>query len=247
MDDFPYRLAGPIGTRGTLGLIVLQSDETVDQDMRRLFADPNVAFYTSRIPSGADVTPETLAAMEADLPRATSLLPPAGFDAIGYACTSGATRIGAARVAELVAGNATTKAVTDPLTAAIAALNALGVRAFAFVSPYVASVAGPIRAAFEAQGLAVPEVLSFGVRTEALVARIDPASILEAGLAAGRSEHVEAVFLSCTNLRTLDIIDDLEARLGKPVLSSNQVLAWHMAQLSGAPVSEDAPGRLFRL
>ena len=248
MSDFPHRITGPIGAKGTLGLIVLQSDETVEQDMRRLFPDPAVAFYTTRIPSGADVTPETLAAMEAELPQAASLLPPSvAFDAIGYACTSGATRIGADRVAELVSGSAATRAVTNPLTAAIAALRALDVGAFAFVSPYVASVAEPIRTAFAVEGFTVPVTLSFGVQTEAVVARIDPGSILEAGLAAGREPGVEAVFLSCTNLRTLDIIEPLEQALGKPVLSSNQVLAWHLARLAGAPVAAEAPGRLFGL
>jgi len=248
MAAFPYRLTGPIGTRGTLGLIVLQVDETIEQDFRRLFPGPGVALYVSRVPSGADLTPDTIATMEAALPRAASLLPPAArFDAIGYACTSGTTLIGADRVAALVAANATTGAVSNPLTAAFAALDALGAGAVAIVSPYVASVAEPIRAAFETRGFAVPAALSFGEQIEARVARIDPTSIRDAALRIGTTAGVDAVFLSCTNLRTLDIIDELEQRLGVPVLSSNQVLAWHMARLAQAPVSPSAPGRLFRL
>jgi len=54
------------------------------------------------------------------------------------------------------------------------------------------------------------------------------------------------VFLSCTNLRTLDIIDPLEQALGIPVISSNQALAWHMARQTGAPLAADAPGRLMQ-
>ena len=62
--------------------------------------------------------------------------------------------------------------------------------------------------------------------------------------ALGRGE-VDAVFLSCTNLRTLDVIDEIEAELGLPVVSSNQALAWHMAQLT--QISPDhAFGRLMR-
>jgi len=93
-----YTLTGPIGTEATLGLVVLQVDETIEQDFRRLFPSPGVALYTSRIPSGADVTPETLTAMEAELPRAAGLLPAAAsFGAVGYACTSAATLIGSDR------------------------------------------------------------------------------------------------------------------------------------------------------
>jgi len=133
------------------------------------------------------------------------------------------------------------------VVSAFAALDALGAGAVAIVSPYVASVAEPIRAAFETRGFAVPAALSFGEQIEARVARIDPTSIRDAALRIGTTAGVDAVFLSCTNLRTLDIIDELEQRLGVPVLSSNQVLAWHMARLAQAPVSPSAPGRLFRL
>ncbi|WP_095590421.1 maleate cis-trans isomerase family protein [Actibacterium ureilyticum] len=241
----PYRLATPTGA--TLGLVVLQSDETVEQDIRRLFPYPDTALHFTRIPSGAAVTPETLTQMKTDLPRAVSLLPPsASFDVIGYACTSGATMIGAAAVHALVADNARTRAVTDPLTAALAALNSLQARSIAIVSPYIDTVAAPMRRAFEAGGINVRETVSFGEETEARVARIDAASIRDAALLAARTPGIDALFLSCTNLRTLDVIDDLEDRLNLPVLSSNQVLAWHMAVHAGLPLPGLGPRRLFR-
>ena len=45
MPYLPYRLTGPIGSAATLGLIVLQVDETIEQDFRRLFVAPDVALY----------------------------------------------------------------------------------------------------------------------------------------------------------------------------------------------------------
>ena len=246
MSAFPYRLTGPIGTQGALGLIVLQVDETIEQDFRRLFPDPEVAIHISRIRSGAELSPDTIATMRSELPRAASLLPPAAeFDVIGFACTSGATLIGPDAVADSITGGATTRAVTDPFTAAVAALRALGVGSVGIVSPYVASVAGPIRSAFRAAGFEVPATLSFGEEIEARVARIDPGSIRDAALEVGSASGVEAVFLSCTNLRTLDIIKELEDCLGTPVISSNQALAWHMARISGSSVTSRSPGRLF--
>lgn len=245
MPHFPYRLTGPIGTQATLGLIVLQEDETVEQDFRRLFAAPDIALYVSRIPSGADITPDTIAEMGIALPRAASLFPRAArFDVTAYACTSGTTLLGADRVADIVRANMSTRAVTNPLTAAFTAFEALGVGALGIVSPYMDSVADAMRDAFEARGFAVPATLTFGETAEARVARIDPSSIRDAALELGAQPGVEAVFLSCTNLRTLGIIDDLEQSLGCPVLSSNQALAWHMARLAGAAVAE-GPGRLF--
>lgn len=244
MTQAAYRLTGPIG-QTTLGLIVLQVDETVEHDFRRLFPAPGVALHVSRVASGADLTPETIAGMEAHLTQAAALLPPAArFDALGYACTSAATLLGAERVAGLLRAGAQAGAVTDPLSAALAAMAALSVRRIALVSPYIAEVGGPVRDAFQAAGVAVPAMLSFGERVEARVARIDPASTRAAALEIGRRPGVEAVFLSCTNLRTLDIIAGLEAELGLPVVSSNLALAWHMARLSGAPLSGAVPARL---
>jgi maleate isomerase len=43
----------------------------------------------------------------------------------------------------------------------------------------------------------------------------------------------EAVFISCTNLPTYDVIAPLEAELGKPVLTANQVTMWAALTMAG--------------
>ena len=151
--------------------------------------------------------------------------------------------IGPGRVADLVRGATQAAQVTNPLSAAIAAFHALKVTRIGLLTPYVASVTDPMRAAFGAAGVHVSEVVSFDEAEEAKVARIDPASIRDAAL---RLRGAEAVFLSCTNLRTMDVIEEIEDALGVPVVSSNQALAWHMAQLSGAKLAANAPGRLLK-
>ena len=243
---FAYRLSPP-PRRPRLGLIVLQTDETVEQDFPRLVAPQTAVLHVSRVPSGAAVTVDMIAEMERALPQAASLLPaPVTFGAVGYACTSGTGLIGAARVEALVKSATRARHVTNPLTASVAAFARLGLGRIAFVSPYIAEVSTPLAEAFERAGLEIRKRLSFCERTEAQVARIDPASVYAAALEAGRAADVEAVFLSCTNLRTLDVIDSAEAVLGKPVVSSNQALAWHMATLAGAGLAPDAPGGLMR-
>ena len=84
---------------------------------------------------------------------------------------------------------------------------------------------------------------SFDMAEEALVARITRASLEEAARTLVAGAEVDGLFLSCTNLDTLDVIAPLEAALGLPVLSSNQVLAWHMARLAGLNGGW-GPGRL---
>lgn len=247
MSGFPYELIRPVAGPGALGLVVLQVDETIEGDFRRLFPDPAQPIHVARVTSGAELTTETIARMEVDLPSAAHHLPQAPhYAAVGYACTSGTTLIGAERVAELISRRCTTRTVCNPLTAAQRACRALGVSSIAVVSPYTPDIAQPVCAAFETDGIRVTRALHFGEEVEARVARIAPQSVYAAAAEVARDSGAEAVFLSCTNLRTLDVIEDLERDLCVPVFGSNLALAWDMARLSGARIEGAAQFGLLR-
>lgn len=244
--SLPFETDNGIGGRAALGLIVLQADETIETEFRTFVGRDGVALYHSRIPSAPDVTPETLARMEAEIPAATRLLPDAvRFDTIGYACTSGATIIGPANVARAIHTVKPGVKTTDPLTAAKAAFRALGVTQIGFVTPYVAPVSQAMRDSLEADGLSIEAFGSFEQSDEHTVARIEASSVLEAICDIGSTADCKAVFVSCTNLRTAEILATAEAHLQKPVVSSNQALAWHMLRLSGVNDHELNFGRLF--
>lgn len=222
----------------SIGLIVLQSDERIEQDFRRLLP-LSVNLYVSRVESSPDVTPETLQLMEAHIPAAARLLPrPVRFDAIGYGCTSGTAQIGQARVAELLREGASTKTVSDPLSGLVAACGALGVRRLGFLSPYIADVSSRLRTALSERGVDTPVFGTFAEAEEQRVARITSQSLTDATLALARQGGIDAVFLSCTNLNTLDVIAPLERATGLPILSSNFVLAWHLCRLAGVRMAE---------
>ena len=251
-----YESDAGVATRARLGVIVLQVDETLEYEFQTLLKLPGVVLHHTRVPSGLDVTEETLAAMEEHIPMAVSLLPTGGsFDAIGYACTSGASVIGAENVAKAVRSaypaevqnSSVMPAVTDPLTAVRAACQALGVRQLGFVTPYVAEVSEKLRSALEEDGPTITGFGSFEESEECKVARIAPESVYEAILKVGQASPCDAVFVSCTNVRTLDILERAEASLGKPVISSNQALAWHMLRLSGINDALPGYGQLLRL
>ncbi len=234
MTHFDYTLEGPIGTRATLGLVVLQTDETIEHDFRTVFGQPGVSLYVTRVPSGADVTTDTLGAMSRALPAAAALLPPElDYDVVGYGCTSGTAVIGQDMIARQVRNGCRTTHVSEPLSALVALCAARGVSRLAFLSPYIESVSQTLRDALKARGVATPVFGSFNEAVETKVAKISKRSLYEAAMALGASDDVEAVFLSCTNLRTFEVIPEIERDLGKPVFSSNQALAWHMGHLAG--------------
>jgi len=246
MVRLSFETDGGAGERMAVGLIVLQSDETMETEFSPLFDRAGAALYHSRIPSAPDVSAETLAKMEAEMPRAASLLPVSrGLDAVGYGCTSGATIIGPKNVALAVRQHHPQARVTDPITAVMAALRTLGCSNIAFLTPYVAEVSEAMRALLEDSGFTIAAIGSFEESNEATVARVTENSLLDAIVQLGSNPACDCVFASCTNLRSFGIIEQAETRLGKPVISSNLAFAWHLLTLAGAEVRGLGPGRLF--
>jgi len=77
------------------------------------------------------------------------------------------------------------------------------------------------------------------------MARVSDQTIFNAALGAD-TDDAEALFLSCTGLPAINVIAELEQRVGKPVVTSNQASAWAMARLGG--FADHRPvqfGRLF--
>lgn len=229
MTALPYDLIPETDLPPALGLIVLQADETLEPEFHRSFAGTETALYVSRIPSAETVTPDTLGAMKAEIARAASLLPKSlEYAMVGYGCTSASAIIGSDAVADLIRASCNTKHVTDPLRAAIAYARHHGLTRLALLSPYIESVNAPLRRVFADHGITTDIFGSFEEPQEAKVARIDEKSIIDAGIALGQNPTVEGIFVSCTNLKTLDALHEISRRVGKPAFSSNFVLSWHM-------------------
>ncbi len=230
----------------TMGLVVLQADETIEDEFRGYLRDRRVVLHHSRIPSAARLTHASLETMAADLAAAVDLFPVgADFDVIGYACTSAAAVIGEGRVAKIIGEVRPGSALSNPTTAAKAALDALGTRRLGLLTPYSADIADELAANFRDAGYGIAAAVSFDEEIEARVARIDPETILKAVVSLTGKAEMDAVFISCTNLRCAEIIAEAERRTGLPVLSSNQVLLWHMLELAGVETSGLAADRLF--
>lgn len=234
------------GARARIGMIILESDQTLEVEARLVDID-GVDFYHSRIPNDTEVTPTTLTDMAARLPAAAELLPPGfGFSAIGYGCTSAATLIGSAGVTAAIQQAHPAMATTNPVAAAIAAFDTLGAKRIAIVTPYTLDVTEPVANQFRAAGLEVGAVGSFLESSDLVVARIAPSSVAHGvRTVAAAAGDCDGVFISCTSLRTLSIIPDLETEIGKPVVSSNLALLWHLLRLAG--IADQLPhlGQLF--
>jgi maleate isomerase len=247
-QHLPHRLDGGIAARAAIGLIVLATDQTIEHEWRRLLGLPGIALYESRILNDAQVTPETLAAMEARLVEAASvILPGLPLDVVAFGCTSASMVIGEERVFERLREARPGVACTTPITAAFAAFEALGVRRLALLTPYRDDINRFMRDYIEARGFGVPVMGSFNEEDDRKAARIDAASVRDAAIELGRSGAIDAVFVSCTSLRLVDAVGEIEAALGKPVTSSNHAMAWHCLRLAGITDRHPEFGALFEL
>ena len=245
IENIAFETDDGIGRTANLGLLVLRTDQTIEDEFR--FALPDgVALYEARLHSPVEITPDNLRKMEADIPGTVGLLPDVRFDVIGFGCTSGALVIGENQVAARVREMMPDVKVTDPVTAALAAFRSLGVRRVALLTPYIATINHSLREAFMARGLEIPVMGSFNEPDDNLVARITAAAIEKAILDVGASDECEAVFVSCTSLRVARIAESVERKLGKPITSSNHAMAWHMLRLGGYDTPVDGLGKLFR-
>ena len=224
------------------GLIILQSDETIEQEIRATLPS-NISINHSRIPCNKIVSSENLSQMQIDLPTASELLPKIKYDSIGYACTSGATIIGSSEVEKLISSKQESGLVTDPIKATKEALINLNCHNIAFVSPYEQSVTEAMRLNLHHDGFKIKDQISFNETDDTVVARIAEEDSLKAIIDIGRND-VDAIFISCTNFKTFNIIDKAEKVLQKPVISSNQALIWHM--LKPLKINKKGPGLLFQ-
>ena len=249
IEHLPYETDAGIAPRGRVGLIVLASDYTIEDEWRRIFAAvPGLALYQSRILNDPKITPETLRAME---PRITSstdvILPGASLDVVAYGCTSASMAIGEEKVFEKIHAARANVKCTTPITAAFAAFQAFKAQRIGVLTPYRADVNRIVADYIRARGFTVPVFGSFNQEDDGIVSAITPSSIKAAVGRIVETASVDAVFVSCTSVRLADAAASIEAEIGLPVTSSNHAMAWHALRLAGVDDDLARFGRLFSL
>jgi maleate isomerase len=245
--SFPALSDGGPTRHGAIGLVALATDHVCELDLRQIIPQDRMPLYVGRIGFASEITVETLGAMRDGITAAASLILAGGrLDVLAYGCTSGTMVIGEDEVFARLRAARPGIACTSPPTAALAALKALGLRRIAVLTPYTEGVNRRVIDYFTARGLDIAAFGAFNKGSDAEIAAIAPASIVEAAQALDAPD-IEGIFLSCTGLRGVAIVEELEARLGKPVVTSNQAMAWHALRLAGHAEPVAGFGRLLRL
>lgn len=241
-----FETDGGVAQRAAIGLIVLATDQTMEHEFRQLLAIDGVAFYENRIYNSSTVTPDTLRAMDPKIaPAAELILPNLPLDVVAFGCTSASMLLGEQRIFDRIHEARAGVACTTPITAAFAAFSALDARRIAVLTPYRDDINQALRRYIEERGYPVPVMGSFNEEDDTKAARIGIDYIRDAAIDLGKSDDVDAVFVSCTSLRLATVAAEVERETGKPVTSSNHALAWHCLRLAGVNDSFPEFGQLF--
>lgn len=231
--------------RAKIGFVLLATEQTIQDDVMRLRPD-GVGIHFTRAYIPDSITNETLAA-QVDLlaEAAASLLPDGSLDVACYACTSGSLVIGEERVhAELRRGNPNARP-TSLVAGVIKALRALDVKSLAVATPYLDEINAKEARYLEQAGFEIVNIEGLNLERDSDMVRVAPSYILEFARKVDRPE-ADALFISCGALRSLDIVEELEQLVGKPVVVSNQAMIWDTWRMAGIADRIGGHGCLFR-
>lgn len=228
-----------------IGLVALATDHTTETDFARMLHGQDVGVYVNRIGFENPTTHESLLRTGPLLADAVAdILPDEALDVLVYGCTAASVVLGNDKVAEHMRTAKPGTPCVTPSSAAFDAFDALGVKKISVLTPYTPDVTDSLVTYFGQNGLEVINAVSFGLSDDREMARVSLQSIIDGGVAACDAQ-AEALFVSCTALRAARCVEQLEARLGKPVVTSNQAMVWRCMRHLGIETDIAAGGRLF--
>ena len=184
-------------------------------------------------------------ARDPNIGQAAGRLARRGIRAVAYGCTSGSYVLGPTGDAAIIEQMRKASGVpaTTTSTAVVTALRALGAQSVAVLSPHIDDLNSRLKVYLEAAGFGVKAMVGLNLSCD--IEAVEPAETRDIVETQVDTPDADAVFISCTGMRTAAIIDEMEASLGKPVVTANQATLWHLGQLAGCSGAIEGGGRLL--
>ena len=228
-----------------IGLIALGSDFRIEKDFNNLVYGRDIDLYVNRIHCYNPLTNETLAKMANDIADVTrDILPDQKIDCVAYGCTSGTVAAGFETIKNKVNLAKPEAKVTTPITSAIKALRKLKINKISIFTPYTKTINESVVGYFTKENISVNSLTYFDIDSDLDIGKVNEDYLFEV-LSKIDLEDSEALFVSCTALPVLSIINKLEKKLNKVVLSSNQTLIWDSFSAINYKEKIDGFGKLF--
>ena len=228
-----------------IGLIALASDFMIEKDFINVIKGKDIDFFVNRIQCYNPLTSENLIKMSEKVTEVTKdILPDQKIDCVVYGCTSGTIAAGYNSIEKKIKLAKPEAKVTTPSTAAISALKKLNIKKISIFTPYLKDLNDEVVEFFKKENFVVTSNSYFGIESDIDIGKVDQDYLYEV-LSKVELNDAEALFISCTALPALSIIEKLEKKLNKIVLSSNQALIWDTLEKIGKSDSVKGFGKLF--
>ena len=233
------------GINSKVGLIALSTDFMIEKDFKKIFENMKIDLFVNRIRSYYPLTKENLIKMAENVTEVSKdILPDEKLDCVVYGCTSGTIASGYDSIKNKINLAKPEAKVVTPSSAAVNALRKMNVKKVSVFTPYSEKLNNYVVDYFKKENFIVTSNSYFDILYDNDIAKVDPDYLFEVITKMDLVE-AEAVFLSCTNLPALNIVDKLEKKLNKIVLSSNQVLIWDTLQNIKKTEPVNGFGKLF--
>jgi maleate isomerase len=239
----------PYGYRGKLGLIVVGTNPTPREDIGRIVPDGVLVLETRVLLKAPRAELNVVRRLSADLPEAAAVLAQGKVNAIAVACTSGTVSGGPGHEEQEIHEMQEASGGIPCTTVASSVLNAMrvmGWRRIVVASPYIDEINDAFRIYFPAKGFEVLHIEALSIRDAYELGDVPPHKVYSLVKSAARKE-ADGIFVPCTTFPAIDIIDEAERDTKKPILTSNQALAWELLRLIGLDEPISGFGRLLQL
>ena len=228
-----------------VGLIALASDFMIERDFINVIKDRDIDLFINRIECYNPLTKENLIKMSDKVTEVTKdILPDQDIDCIVYGCTSGTIAAGYNSIEQKVKAAKPMADVTTPSTAAIKALKKMKISKISIFTPYSKKLNDEVLKYFKSEGFEITSNSYFDIEADYDIGKVDQNYLFDV-LSNMDLKGAEALFVSCTALPVLPIINKLENKLNTTVLSSNQALIWDTLVKINKNNSVKGFGKLF--
>ena len=229
-----------------IGLIALSTDFTIEQDYRNICHQIPVDIFVNRIPFENPLNHENYLKMSEHIPEVSAqILPNQKIDVIAYGCTSGTIAIGTEKITEQIHKTKPDCLVTTPITAAIKAFKQLSIKKIAVLTPYPKDVNLTVFNYLKENDVEIDSFNSFNLNYDSEIAQVSLESLMTQ-ISKINLKNIDGLFVSCTALKIVDILDEVEKEFNINVVSSNQALIWDCIKLLKIDSSIIGYGNLFK-
>jgi maleate isomerase len=206
-----------------IGLLLPSTNTTMEPDFYRLIPK-DITVHSTRM-ALKDVTPKSLEKMAEEADRAAWLLATANMDVLVYGCTSGSLIRGVKWEQALVQRlhEVSKIPVVTTAGAVIEALRFIEAKNIQVVTPYTEPVNRLEKEFLQGYGFKVLSIKGLGLIDNQMIGKVSSSTV---GSLMDASKETDCVFISCTNLPVVSMIQKLENKHGIPIITSNQASIW---------------------